>query len=385
MRVVVASPYLAPAWAFGGPPRLLRSLCRELAALPEWTVSAITSTALDRHADLPAGSDLSDGTPTLRVPRVRAGWPTSYFRMPALGPALRRALAVCDCALLHGIWTDVDRVGRRECERAGVPYLVYTHGVFTPWALAHHGARKKIYFALAERGVLAGAAGIVTSNELEEGELRVRGISTPVRRIPGGIDPPMELRVDATPALRSRIAERPFVLCMGRLDPQKGLDVLIDAFAASLASEGYALVLAGADFVGDGARLEARAASRGIADRVIFPGLVDGDDREWLLQRAALYAQISRSEGTSVAVLEALARGLPTILSVGAAFPELDGSSAAVVVPLDQDAIAEGLRAAARGPLGAGTNAAGAALARERFSWPAIARRTADYIEECVR
>jgi glycosyltransferase involved in cell wall biosynthesis len=385
MNLLVVAPYFAPAWAYGGPTPFLRSLCRELAALPGWHVRALTSTALAPATDSVAGVDVVDGVTVERLPRRHGLWPRTFFRMPALRPALRRELAMCDAVLLHGVWTDVNRIGHSECRRAGIPYLVYTHGAFTAWALAHHAPQKIVYFPLFERAVLNSAAGIVIGNDSEVRELRERGVRAQLRRIPGGVDLPVEQDVAVPSALRAKIGARPFVLCLGRLDPQKGLDVLIDGFASSLAADGYALVLAGPDIVGDRAGLEARADRLGVSDRVVFPGLVVGDEKEWLLRNATVYAQVSRSEGTSIAVLEALAHGIPTVLSTAAAFPELDGSGAAEVVRADPDAVAAGLRAVVRSTAGPNSNAAAMLLIRQRFTWPAIARTTASYIEECVR
>ncbi len=380
----MATPYYAPAWAFGGPPELVRSLGINLARLDGWNVRVVTSTALSPHEDLSPGPATVDSLPVLRVARAGWPWPVSYFRMPSLGRVARRQTELADAVLLHGMWTDVDRVVSRECRRLGIPYLVYTHGTFTRWALAHHGPKKIAYFPLFERVVLAGAAGIVLSNDEEASELRRRGIDVPLRRIPGGVDLPEGPDPLAGTELLERIAGRPFVLCLARLHPQKGLDVLIDAFAAALADRGFVLVLAGPDGEGHGPGLVARAERHGIADRVLFPGLVTGDEKEWLLRNAAIYAQLSRSEGHSVAVLEALAHGLPMVLTEAAAFPELAGGDAAALTELDAGAAATILQRLADGPVGAGANARGRALAEELFAWPAIARRTADFIEECA-
>jgi glycosyltransferase involved in cell wall biosynthesis len=384
MRVLVAAPYYAPAWSFGGLTTLVLSLCRSIARLPDWSVRVVTSAALSDTEDLQPGEAVVDDIRVTRLEIARGPWPRSYLRMPSLPRTMREQLATSDVALVHGLWTEVDRVAARECLKRGIPYLVYTHGMLTDWALSHHAVRKALYFPLVERHVLARASGIVVSNEAEADVLGARGIEVPIRRIPGGIDMPEDGELTAAPEFASRIGRRPFVLCLARLHPQKGPDLLIDAFAASLARRGFCLVLAGPDDGDYGRQLAQRAERSGVADAVLFTGLATGAEKAWLLRRATIYAQVSRSEGMSVSVLEALAHGLPTLLTAASSFPELAGTAAATTVSSLVPDIARGLEVLSEGRLGVQANRAGPTLMRERFAWPAIARITAEFIRECA-
>lgn len=109
-------------------------------------------------------------------------------------------------------------------------------------------------------------------------------------------------------------ADAECVLFAGRLAPEKELGVLIDAFAA-VARQRPRAVLA---LVGDGpsrAGLAARAESLGLAGRVLFPGFTDENGvRRWLAA-ADLFALLSSLEGFPVSLLEAMACGLPAVVS----------------------------------------------------------------------
>lgn len=123
------------------------------------------------------------------------------------------------------------------------------------------------------------------------------------------------------------------ILVLGSLIPRKGHDVLLRALAM-LPDLDWRLTVAG------GARdpvyahgLQALAEELGIAQRVDFPGEVDGAVLEALWQGADLFALASHWEGYGMAVAEALARGLPVAVSAGGALADLVPVEAGVVSP----------------------------------------------------
>ena len=132
---------------------------------------------------------------------------------------------------------------------------------------------------------------------------------------------------------------------MARLVPQKGLDLLIRAVAALPGSvrQGWQLTL-----VGDGperAALEQLAASEGLGDGVVFAGF--RSDPVTFMRRAAIYALPSRFEGMPNALLEAMATGLPSVVSDASPGPlEMveDGVHGLVIPTEDHQALAAALR-----------------------------------------
>lgn len=138
------------------------------------------------------------------------------------------------------------------------------------------------------------------------------------------------------PALLARMSQRPAVLGIGRLEPRKGFDLLIDAAAQALN--------AGADFdlviLGEGAlrgALQQQAQRLGIADRVFMPGYVD-DPLRWL-RAAKLYVLSSRLEGLSTTIIEAMSVGTPVIATDCPSGPaELLADGAGLLLPVDDAA-----------------------------------------------
>lgn len=129
------------------------------------------------------------------------------------------------------------------------------------------------------------------------------------------------------------------ILAVARLVPQKGLDLLIQAFASlpQTLRNGWTLTL-----VGDGPEREALAAlaeSCGIADVVVFEGF--RSDPLTFMARAAIFALPSRFEGMPNALLEAMAAGLPSVVSDASPGPlEMVSDQVHGLVVPSEDAIA---------------------------------------------
>jgi glycosyltransferase involved in cell wall biosynthesis/predicted Ser/Thr protein kinase len=169
--------------------------------------------------------------------------------------------------------------------------------------------------------------------------------------------------VAAPPGLREQLggsATRPLVLTPARLDAQKGHDVLLEA-AAAVPGARFA-------FAGEGperGRLEALARELGLADRVLFLGR--REDVPQLLAAADVFVLPSLYEGSSLAVLEAMAAGTPVVSSAIGGTDELveDGESGLLVPPGDSEALAAALRKLLGAP---GLGRRLAARARERVA-----------------
>jgi glycosyltransferase involved in cell wall biosynthesis len=151
--------------------------------------------------------------------------------------------------------------------------------------------------------------------------LRERGLRVPSRVISNGVDLRAYSPGPADERLRQRYAlppGRPLIVSVGRLSPEKRMDVLLGA-AARL--EGALLAIAGAG--PDEARLRALARRLGVADRVRFLGFVPGSDLPGLYRLADVFATASEAELQGLAVMEAMAAGLPVVAVDACALGEL--------------------------------------------------------------
>jgi glycosyltransferase involved in cell wall biosynthesis len=113
-----------------------------------------------------------------------------------------------------------------------------------------------------------------------------------------------------------QLRDKKFVLFMGRLHPKKGCDLLIDAFAKVLAQHSqWHLVIAGPDQLGWQAILSQRAEQVGLASRITWTGMISGALKWGALRTAEAFVLPSHQENFGIAVAEALAVGLPTLIS----------------------------------------------------------------------
>lgn len=296
-----------------------------------------------------------------RQPRWSSLWPAGLTRV-------LRGLAPDVVHSHSGVWLKAVRAAR--C--AEVPLVIHTeHGQGRPGSLSDRLIER---LAASRTDVV-----VAVSDALAERMLMQRiGNHTQMRVVANGVDPnrfcvppvPLHAELGVEP-------ETPLIGSVGRLEPIKGYDVMVDAFAQLLSAwSGSAppvLVL-----VGDGAEREALvdlAHRRGIAGRVRFLGW--RDDIAGILPTLSLFTMSSRSEGTSVSLLEAMAAGLcPVVTDVGGNAAVLgEPLRHRLVPPLDPAGLAAAWMAALADPPAL---RADAAMARERV-------RTAWSVDAMVR
>ena len=282
-----------------------------------------------------------------------------------------------DFVHIHGLWGSLLATAAGVARAAGVPYCFRPAGMLDPWSLRQKRWKKTLALATRYRALLNGAAFLHTLNEDEQTLIQPLRLRSPAIVIPNGI---FLAEVQPLPArgtfrgMHPELGDAPLVLFLSRLHPKKGLDVLAEAFAR-LASRHPAarLVVAGPD---DGARAEfqARVTAAGLASRVHLVGPLYGPQKLAALVDATCFCLPSRQEGLSVAILEAMASGLPVVISAACHFPEVAQAKAGVVLPLDAGAFAEALERIIRAPAHAAElGAAGRALVRDRYTWEATA------------
>ncbi len=220
--------------------------------------------------------------------------------------------------------------------RYGIPYTILLRGGDVPGMEPHLNTVHTLLRPVRRRILRRARAVIANSKGLAEASMAADPI--PVSVVPNGVDTDFFRPPAQRPA-------GPFTfLFVGRFQPQKNLPVVINAFADAFAGTDVRLRL-----VGDGPQrpeLEEQVARRGILSQVTF---VPWQDREGLLreyQSAHCLINYSLYEGMPNVVLEAMACGLPTILSDIMGHEELGGGSLATQLVACGDV--EGLRAAMR-------------------------------------
>lgn len=176
---------------------------------------------------------------------------------------------------------------------------------------------------------------------------------------------PIDLQAAETPPERGDSS----ILFLGRLEQEKGVFDLLNAFSAIAGRAPEAcLMLCG---LGSARKqLEQMALENGLASRVVFPGWVDGEEKARLLGRAGVFVLPSYAEGMPMSVLEAMAAGTPVVATRVGAVPEMleNGNSGFVVEAGRVDELAEAILAALDGSRSAQLSARALARVREFYS-----------------
>ena len=378
MRVLHVTPYFAPAFAFGGPPRNILGLCRSLpGAGVDVQVFTTRASGGGQRLDVPEG-DRYDGVVVRYFP---CGFPRGRFGARGLAAALSRDAGLFDLVHVHGLWHAPGWLAARAARRAGRRYVISPRGMLDAGALAHRAGRKRLAFHLMERRHLARAALLHAGSEREARAISDRRLGVPIATVPNGVD----VRAADWPArgrLRHELgigADAPLIVFVGRVHPIKRLDLLAGAFARLRASEPRArLAIAGPDDNGYRRRVEPLFGAA--ASAVRWLGEVGDADKWALLADADALVLCSDSESFGSSALEAMAAEVPVVVTTTCPWEEIEREGCGLVVSQDASAIARGLlyitgdreRARAMG-------ARGRALAQSKYSWDAVARAMADH------
>lgn len=274
--------------------------------------------------DAPGAAWLAEFPATVHAVGPSSGGGGGWGYTPHLLPWLRQHAADYDAFLVHGLWQYPGFASWWALRGSGKPLLVYPHGMLDPWfrrssPLKH--AKKRLYWALVEKRVLRAAHALLFTTEEEKRLAPLSFGPLPTRAEVVGYGLTLDKLARAAsahdfhaawPALR----HRRLLLFLGRLHPKKGCDLLLQAFAGVAAAHPELdLVMAGPGEPGYRIELLALAAGLGLADRVHFTGLLQGAVKWGALRAAQAFVLPSHQENFGVAVAEALAMGLPVLIS----------------------------------------------------------------------
>ncbi|NEO43491.1 MAG: glycosyltransferase [Moorea sp. SIO4A3] len=263
-----------------------------------------------------------------------------------------------------------------------IPYVVSTIGQLTPWALAQSRLKKQLYTSLIERQNLNRAAAIHCTSAGEAEDVRNFGIQTPTINLPLGVNQPVNLP-EAKQKLRhihNIPTQTPIVLFFSRLHYKKRPDLLIQALN-KLATQNldFHLIFAGSGESDYENQLKNLVASSGLTSRTTFTGLITGIHKELVLQGSDIFVLPTFSENFGIAIVEAMAAGLPVIITPGVQIaPEIAQAKAGLVVEGEVDALSNAIAQLLASPdfrNQLGEN--GKQLVSSRYSWSAISQNIA--------
>lgn len=375
MRVLHVIPSLASRT--GGPAVAAAEIARVAAAAGvESTVFAtdVAYPAIRRAGRPVVAGELTEAAAEIDMRLFRARPPRRLVYSPELRKALRSEIGSYDVVHVHSLYLYPQFAAAREARRHGVPYVVSPHGALDPWLRGRGRLQKAVAEVAWQRRMLERAAALHFTSE-EESRL-TRDVAPKVARVivPLGIrwgefqqlPPPAGLR-----------GSGPVVLTLGRLSPKKGLDVLVRAFAiAARDVPGATLVIAGPDDEGLRPGLAELAAKEGMGDRVLFPGMLHGNEKLAALAAADVWALPSHTENFGIAVVEALAAGRATVVSPAVNLAaDIERSGAGLIAEPEPERFGAAIASLLRDPARRAELGARAREFARGYDWDALAPR----------
>jgi glycosyltransferase involved in cell wall biosynthesis len=348
------------------------------------TVTVLTTNVNGRDVlDVPLGIPVDvDGVDVFYHPITRIP-PHSFFYSPALARACRQQISKFDIVVLQTMFTHTMGPAVAACQRAGVPYIVQTHGQLLPWSLKQKRIKKMIYQALVGRSYLERASALHCTDPVEAQWIDRLGIETPKIVIPNGVNGHYFSQLPRRGTIRRRFGiseDANLLLFLGRLHPKKRPDIAVDVLsvARSLPGETH-LILAGPDETQMVPALHAQARRLGCADRLHIAGLLQTDDVLSALADSDLLLMPSEpeSENFGMSALEAMAAGVPVLVSDGVPVGGwAESFGAGRMVPCTGDAFKKATIELLNDPMRLKEMGShGQALARQKFDIEIVARQ----------
>jgi glycosyltransferase involved in cell wall biosynthesis len=288
----------------GGPSKSVRALANHGARNGDEVTLLATDEAGDTFTP-------ADDPAVIRIfPRVAPRW---LVRSPALRQHLLATPA--DCVHHHSLWLLTLRYAAEAARRHDVPLVISPRGMMSGWAWQHRRWRKRLAELLVHPGAFAQAAGWHATSPEEAADIRALGFRQPVCVSPNGVTVPEAAGLTAARAAWRQLCPaarlRPVAVFYSRLHRKKRVRELIDLWLSAPRGD-WLLLIAGLPEDYTAAALTAEVAARGAAEQIqVFDSA--GHPPPYAL--ASLFVLPSHSENFGLVIAEALAAGVPALVT----------------------------------------------------------------------
>src|SRR5262245_43443178 len=323
MRILHVIPSVSSK--HGGPSVALAAMVRGLA---ECGVSVDVATTDDDGPD--SRLDVPLGLPVFRdgIKYIHFRKQTEFYKVSLdLSRWLKRSVAQYDLVHVHALFSYASDAAARQAYRQRVPYIIRPLGVLNRWGMMNRRPwLKGMSFRTVETPLLRHAAAIHFTHRQAQAEAGRLGLKTRPIVIPLGIDLNEFARLPERTLLQERfpdLAGRWIILFLSRIDPKKGIELLLEAFAqVARKFPQTALVVAGSGDPNYTARLQAKAGRLLPPGRIVWTGSLQGREKLAAYAAADVFVLPSHSENFGVVVVEAMAAGRACIVSDEVALAE---------------------------------------------------------------
>ena len=341
MNILHIVPYFYPAWAYGGTPRVVFELCRELVKKGH-NVTVYTTDVFDKHKRVEEkstppcppltkrGNYREGEVEGLALSEVE-GIKIKYFKnisnslafnqkvfiSPAISKALKKNLKQFDMVHLHEFRTLQNAAAYKYLTKYKIPYILSAHG--SVLRLMGKEFLKMLFDKSIGFKILKSAKRVIAVSNIEVEQYIKMGVERDrISLIPNGINISEFENADKVKGNFRRaykLSDKKILLFIGRLNAIKGIDFLLNTFAILTKDiKDTILVIAGPD---DGykSEIESRINLLKINDKVLLIDGLYGEDKISAMKDADMFIYPSRHEIFGIAPLEALICGTPVIVT----------------------------------------------------------------------
>jgi len=345
VRVLLVTDFFAPAWGYGGPPKLVLTISKQLASMGH-EVAVLTTDALDERR-FSASNYLPFEVIRARNASNSLAWQRKIC-VPILPRNAASTLREADIVHIFQLRSFLSLLAYLGTKLGEKPLVLSPLGG-APLVGSWHRIPKTAFDRLATPPIRrkVGAVLCQTNHEMQVSKSLVMDESR-IHLVPLCVESD---DCSSLPSKGEFIRKHPelrefdqIYVFLGRIHKYKGIEMLMRAFQQAFRDENNALVVAGKDEEGHLRFLQHRAASLGMQKKVFFPGAIyHQNKREAFVDAHAFVITPSIFEETSLAALEAAACGTPVLTTIQAEIPWLEQYSAGFMSEYDVDAISKNL------------------------------------------
>jgi glycosyltransferase involved in cell wall biosynthesis len=313
----------------------------EEASGPSYTVPRLCESLIARGVDITLLTldygPLKSSMTYAKLFAIGSG-PRKLGRSPSMWRFTKDQCAYGGVQLLHNhsLWMMPNVYPGWAARQYRLPYIVSPRGVFTEYALSIGSRLKPAFWNLLQRPSLSEVTCFHATAVSEYEDIRRMGYSQPIAIIPNGIDVPQ--------AIAGHNGANRTLLFLGRIHPNKGVKELLQAWlVVSAELSDWTLKIVGDSEDDYLETIKSFAASLNIP-RVVFTGSQYGEAKYESYRAADAYILPSFSENFGITVAEALANGIPAIVTHGAPWSGLKENEAGYWVGMSQESLTNAIR-----------------------------------------
>ncbi len=348
MNILHLIPSYYPAFQFGGPIYSVHLLCKTLVKKNIKVTVYTTNVGIKNKKEF-RGKRNIDG---VEVHYFDSYGYENYTFSPQLTLSLYQNLKKYDLVHITAVWNYSTAIGSFLCRKFKMPYVISPRGTLYEYVVKKKSYLiKKVYYRLISKRDLEEANYIhfTTEDEFEKTVefLRINNENCCV--IPNGIDLDEYKNLPPKGEFKKKyslLKDKDFILFLGRVNWKKGLDLLIRAFKdLTVEYENLHLVIVGHKEEPYTSRIKDMIKKYNLEKKILFTGILTGRDKLSAFVDAKVFVLPSYSENFGMSVIEAMACGIPVVISnkVGI-WKEAKKYRAGVIVENCVEKIYEGIR-----------------------------------------